>query len=1201
MTLLHEGVTLAVGTVRKHPGQNPGSGVGSWPCSRVRRGLTRGDFRCAGNGVAFADDQEVTETGWPALPPRPKPPVPNVVYENGFEVSPQPPPPAMPHSVAGYRARGRPDDGYLDPANRPKNLPELPTADAAAPTKKEAPPPPESHMFSDVAHLFLKLAQNATPFKDVYTLVDGLCGAAAQLGSDADDMLEVNAAREALQAAMNARAAASTSGDFASSDDVLIPPLMPLLEAADAAMKAALKTTPARVIRHAEARGEWTDQHGDMVSVTWSVYLAGLVAHVGAGDDSTATQFLLERMTAPTGGARLQFHIDRGNSGNISVCDVDVAFPPGPYRMRDRLRMLLDAAPDLPVAVGRVRSNVPDGTNLLCPAPVLAYSRDSDDDASPEKIMDLLVKPVRVKSSVGLMVDTWPRRQVVLYGTSGLGKTALARVLASRALAVNGQGAFPGGVYFVDMSHRGSRSAWGAALGCALGCPVVGGPDPETAAMMALRGGGARQRTLLVLDSCDTALDRKDATTRAAFLAMLRRIQQLGDHMCMVITTVSVLDAQDVAAAKLDSMTSLRVGPLPLKTCTEALVAAFPAAAELTVDPNLSRRHAKEAAQLAGRSPLAISVLVPALRAVTPVQKAKALETLLHTLRLARGAIIQGNEFNAAGECCEATCINPWSNLAELLAPSLYFNTAADNQEAKNEAKAEIQAAQARLAGHYNAEHGAAQATVTGLQPQTYADVQKACAAFALAALPTVTAQELEQLACGPLAVAVPPPNPDEAPPAPVGDAALVAACALSVITGSFDAKTARQVVGGLPGGWAIKRPTDVDASLALLRSRSLLNFDQMTQRYSMPQAVRAAARELPAGQDITTGATPAWLRCLETLVTQAVRDHRAGAPAPGNWSVDWEAHAIAEASSSWAEAGAPDNVTRDLVLRLRAFMKELQALRTPEGTSDAPIITAHDVSADVGAAIEVLRTHAEECVTTGRPEDAAGAYERLIELQRTAVGGYDPALAGTHAAYATCLLDQNRAEEAAEALEKALTIQTLSLGADDPEVGHTLLSLVAARRQLGDIEAAQSAARRGLLNLSTAHGLDHPEVGAAQVALADVAKDAGHLNDALDSYRLGMRNLQVALGADAVEVGYVSFNIAQVYASQGDALAAESEAKIALAILTKQLGADDPKTKAAARLAAHSAEDTRLNEGGDAPWKPSHQGHPWSRWQGSL
>ena len=182
--------------------------------------------------------------------------------------------------------------------------------------------------------------------------------------------------------------------------------------------------------------------------------------------------------------------------------------------------------------------------------------------------------------------------------------------------------------------------------------------------------------------------------TRTDFLAMMKRMRQLGDHICCVLTTLAPLEAADAARMQLvDGALTLRVGPLPLKTCTDALVAALPAHAELLVDPGLSRRHAKEAAQLAGRSPLAMAVLVPALRALAPVQKGKAMETLLHTLRLARGAQLQGDEFNKAGQCCEATCVNPWSNLAELLAPSLYFNMSADLQQAKTEALAEETAA----------------------------------------------------------------------------------------------------------------------------------------------------------------------------------------------------------------------------------------------------------------------------------------------------------------------------------------------------------------------------------------------------------------------------------------------------------------------------------------------------------------------------
>ena len=1048
-----------------------------------------------------------------------------------------------------------------------------------------------------------RVAAASPCFKEAYDLVEALCNAASGLGPVSEQLPEGLAALQALQAAMAARQEAASGGDFCAGDDVLMAPLMHLLTRAVAAVEKAGNHAPVRVIRNADAHAAWTSQHGDLDSVPWGVFLAGLVAHVGASDDSTATQFLLERLMSPTGSVRCQYHIDRGNSGTVSVCDVDVAFPPGPTRVRDRLRLFLDTPPDKAAAVGRLRSNVPDGTPLY-PAPELQHSRDGD-EVSPGQVVEALCKAKKVKSSVGLVTDVFPSTWVVLYGTHGMGKTALARVVATRCLNhASGPGgldaAFPGGVFFVDMALRRTRQSWGSALACALGCPVVGSPDPETAAMVALRGGGDRHRTLVVLDACDAALDSKDVPTRTDFLAMMKRMRQLGDHICCVLTTLAPLEAADAARMQLvDGALTLRVGPLPLKTCTDALAAALPAHAELLVDPGLSRRHAKEAAQLAGRSPLAMAVLVPALRALAPVQKGKAMETLLHTLRLARGAQLQGDEFNKAGQCCEATCVNPWSNLAELLAPSLYFNMSADLQQAKAEALAEETAAMGRLGAYNAATEHAAQPSVTGLSPSTYADVQKACAAFALAALTTPTEDELRAAVAA--SVSADGVVQESHPHQLVGDVALVVACALSVIPGSFTHTTARHVVASLPGGWAVTDAAQLDVALGLLLRRSLLQYDPLSQRYTMPGPVRAAARELPAGVDITAGATAAWVRRLVILVDEAQRDVDAGAPAPGLWVTGWEAHALEEATSQWAEAGAPDAVTRGLIQQLRDSLAKLTALRAA-ATTDAPVISAADIEADAGAAMDSLRAHAEECAAEGRSGDAVDAYAKLMELQRTAVGGYDASMADTHSAMAACLMQSSLAGEAADALEKALAIQVLTKGPDDPVVGGTLVRLCTARRALGDTAAAQSAARRGLLVLSTVYGADHPEVATAQVALGDISSDAGQLEAALNSYRLAARTLDVAAdGQPCVESGHVAFGIAQVYLRQGKFADAQAEAQRAVELFTRFLGAEDKMAKAAQALFVHAGEHVRLQAGGDPAWEPHHQGHPWSRWESGL
>jgi hypothetical protein len=224
-----------------------------------------------------------------------------------------------------------------------------------------------------------------------------------------------------------------------------------------------------------------------------------------------------------------------------------------------------------------------------------------------------------------------------------------------------------------------------------------------------------------------------------------------------------------------------------------------------------------------------------------------------------------------------------------------------------------------------------------------------------------------------------------------------------------------------------------------------------------------------------------------------------------------------------------------------------------------------------------------------------------VLELQRTAVGGYDLSLADTHTAMADLYMERRAPGAAAMALSKAVTIQTLALGPDSPEVGHTLVQLSTATRFCGNAEAAKSAARRGLLVLSDAHGNDHPEVSVAQVALGDLARDAGNLQGALDNYRLAQRTLAASGEGDSEAAAMCAWSIAAVYASQGSGTKASAEMRDVVATLTKQLGPDHPKTKAAKGFLAHLEEKKRQEDGYDPQWAPKHEGHPWNRWEAGL
>ena len=244
---------------------------------------------------------------------------------------PDPPPPEVPYEVQAHRLRGRPDNGYLH--RKPEVYytepePAAGTADEEGGEEGGAGedgsgPKSVVDVLTDFQAHSQKIAAENTAFKEAHDLANVLCEAVVAIGPAAHEFPEVIAARDAVQAAINARSAVADgekegkapappadgepeAGGFTFADEILLPPIIPLLQAAKKACDHASDVTPARVIRHPEARAAWADQHGALASVSWPVYVAGLMAYIGSLDDTTATQFLLERIQSPTGNARLQ-------------------------------------------------------------------------------------------------------------------------------------------------------------------------------------------------------------------------------------------------------------------------------------------------------------------------------------------------------------------------------------------------------------------------------------------------------------------------------------------------------------------------------------------------------------------------------------------------------------------------------------------------------------------------------------------------------------------------------------------------------------------------------------------------------------------------------------------------------------------------------------------------------------------------------
>jgi hypothetical protein len=919
-------------------------------------------------------------------------------------------------AVAAMRARGRPDDGHLDHKTRAERE-EKAAADAkvaeevAAAAAAAAPPPPPPKATAVLADFLAAaevVAETNARFTSGCEASRALLAALEGVGAPSEGFAEVITAREALQAALSTRR--SSSVPFSGADADVVPPLLPLLAAAVARCEAALDRSAVRVVRGAEARALWRHALGSAPEAPWPAFAAGLAGFLRASTEPRA-RFVLERVSSPSGDARLRWHVDRGNADAVSTAAVDAAFPPD-TPLLERLEALLDVAPNNGVAIAKAHTTLPP----RAPAGSLA-PREAKAGELGERLLT-------ERGLCGL----------ALVGGAGMGKTALA---VDEAHSLLQAGRLPGGAYFADLRGRESRPACGAALQLALSAPPLGGSDPEGAALAALRQAGARGTALLLLDGADAALADGNG---AEFYALLSRILSCGEHVRLLITSRAAVESG------LAGLRPHRVGALPLKSCIDALVAPFGPHAELQ-DPAQSRHFAKEACQLTGRAPLALALNVATLAATPAEGRGAAVGQLLHALRVARGVRFEGADTGSA--CVNCALTNPWDHVIEFLAPSAYYDTAGAARIAAEE-EAALATAAAAAASPQNADfERAGDATIAGLKVPEYEAALKACALTAWAALPPDAKAAAPALAVFPAsfdahaAMAV----LAEAPGVPHNGTATAIELLVERRLLSFDARAGRYSMALL----VRKAMADTPLGAAALHA-----VGPVFVRYYVAQTADAEA-DAAAGQ-----AAPGlyesdreWHNLFETISPWGLAG---GADAELAGAIEQlrEAHGRVMAartapSDRRMDVSAGDQATQ--VASLTAYAEQLAAkgsydesLKAYQEALDLQVESAGGYDASLAAthsAMAFIRSQACD------DESAVRDLQRALAIQTLALGPKDPALATTLVDMANAQRKTGLLDEAAASSRRAMILLVDAYGEEHPDVA-------VAYNELGNVYKAQ-------------------------------------------------------------------------------------------------------------------------------------------------
>ena len=513
-----------------------------------------------------------------------------------------------------------------------------------------------------------------------------------------------------------------------------------------------------RVIRHAGARAAWRAAHGVApFSTQWPLFSVGLVSRLGATRDVSAG-FVASRIASPSGDAVLRCHLDRGLSesgggregDDVTVLDVDAAFPPNGGSLADRLRTLLDARP---VGLGRGGSGGGGGGAARCGGlpPSLRSSLPSlPEDGSLWAAHGGATSPGAVAAAIVAGSSSFTGRILYLTGPPGVGKSCLA---AAEAAALDAAGRLRGGAFWADLRRLPAASDAAAAAASAVGA-ATGETRPGAAAAhagAALRWcvaaaslGAQHSRAaratppsspaavapvvaLLVLDSADDVL----AHDPGGFAALLTDLCSVSPCVRVLVTGTppwpytsppSLLPSPPSSLSPVYDATIIRVDPLPLRAASELLRAAYPERPALlpldVVSPSLNARHAKEVASLVGRAPLPLALVACALRAARPGAEPAALSHVLRALRAASSAASSslsspaavaasaqpaadapggggdgGDDDGLGNALADACCGNPWGHVAELVAPGAYFRANEDAQQSAAAATAAAAAA----------------------------------------------------------------------------------------------------------------------------------------------------------------------------------------------------------------------------------------------------------------------------------------------------------------------------------------------------------------------------------------------------------------------------------------------------------------------------------------------------------------------------
>ena len=182
----------------------------------------------------------------------------------------------------------------------------------------------------------------------------------------------------------------------------------------------------------------------------------------------------------------------------------------------------------------------------------------------------------------------------------------------------------------------------------------------------------------------------------------------------------------------------------------------------------------------------------------------------------------------------------------------------------------------------------------------------------------------------------------------------------------------------------------------------------------------------------------------------------------------------------------------------------------------------------------------AEAQLAADRAEDAAGSFQRLLDIQSVRLGPSHQDVLETRRRLGHALVAAGQVDRAVSVLEKVLVAAERARGPEHADTFGVRDVLAAAYLAAGRTAEAADLYRRTLADRERSQGSRHPETMTTRQCLADAYLADGQAKEAVAIYKRVVADRERALGPDHLDTNRARYSLGAAYQRTGKTVAAE-------------------------------------------------------------